>query len=156
MARDRGEVNIAFQMPLFPMLDNTMSTKSMIDNDSLCWNEAKNAVAWELYLGKDYRSPNVRKYAAPSRETDYRNLPPAFTYIGSCDPFLDETLQYVKNLNTAGVEAQCLVLEGGFHAFEMNFLDAKLSKKAWAFFREQFLYAVSHYFAPQKQEDTDE
>lgn len=152
MARDRGEVNIAFQMPLFPMLDNTMSTQSMMDNNSVGWNEAKNAVGWELYLGKDYRSTEVSKYAAPARETDYRNLAPAFSYVGTCDPFMDETVDYIENLKKAGVEADCSVFEGGYHAFELNSPNSKIGKAAFAYFRERYQYAVANYFAPQKQE----
>ena len=37
LARDRGEVNIAFQMPLYPMIDD-MDTDSSRDNHNLVWN----------------------------------------------------------------------------------------------------------------------
>lgn len=148
MSRDRGEVEIAFQMLLYPMLDNTMSTDSMKDNDSIGWNEAKNAIGWKMYLGEDYRSPAVSKYASPYRETDYRDLPPAFAYVGSCDPFLDETKEYIRRLNMAGVPAECIVFEGGYHAFEVNNPKSNLGKQANAAFKKAFLEAVNHYYAP--------
>lgn len=151
MSRDRGDVEIAFQMPLYPMLDNTMSTDSMKDNDCIGWNAAKNAVGWKMYLGEDFRSPAVSKYAAPYRETDYRNLPPAFTYVGSCDPFCDETQEYFRRLREAGVHAECLVLKGGYHAFEINSPESSLGKQANTAFRNAFLHAVANYYAPQKE-----
>ena len=37
LARNRGEVNIAFQMPLYPMIDDR-DTDSSRDNHNLVWN----------------------------------------------------------------------------------------------------------------------
>src|SRR5690606_30824760 len=37
-ARDRGEVNLAFQMPLYPMIDDRMVTESAGDNNAYVWN----------------------------------------------------------------------------------------------------------------------
>ena len=150
MARDRGEVNVAFQMILYAMLDNTMSTESMKDNDCIGWNEEKNKVAWRMYLGDDYRSESVSKYASPSREKDYRGLPPAFCYVGSCDPFCDENVQYIDNLKKAGVEAECIVLKGGYHAFEVNSPKAALSAKAREHYYKAYMHAIDYYRAPQK------
>lgn len=49
LARDRGEVNIAFQMPLYPMLDDR-DTDSSKDNHGILWNTRRNHAAWRLYL----------------------------------------------------------------------------------------------------------
>lgn len=94
-ARDRGEVNIAFQMPLYPMLDDR-PTETSKNNDAPVWNTKSNIAAWELYLGSDYGTDRVSKYAAPARETDFSGLPPTLTFIGSIDPFLAETKSYVE------------------------------------------------------------
>ena len=48
-ARDRGEVNIAFQMPLYPMIDDR-DTESSRDNHGISWNTKRNHAAWKLYL----------------------------------------------------------------------------------------------------------
>lgn len=69
-ARDKGEVNIAFQMPLYPMLDDR-PTKTSKNNDAPVWNTKSNIAAWKLYLGDDYGTDRVSKYAAPARETDF-------------------------------------------------------------------------------------
>lgn len=153
MARDRKDINIAFQMPLYPMLDNTMSTKSMIDNDSIGWNEAKSKIAWRMYVGDDYRSLQLSKYAAPAREVYYGNLPPAYSMIGTCDPLLDETMNYMENLKRAGVKTKLDIFKGGYHAFEMSNSKTKLGMQALKAQREAFIYAVNHCFA--KQEDIE-
>ena len=44
MARDRASVNIAFQMPLYPMLDDR-DTESSRDNHGQVWNTRKNHIA---------------------------------------------------------------------------------------------------------------
>ena len=103
-----------------------------------------------MYLGDDYRSESVSKYASPSREKDYRGLPPAFCYVGSCDPFCDENVQYIDNLKKAGVEAECIVLKGGYHAFEVNSPKAALSAKAREHYYKAYMHAIDYYRAPQK------
>ncbi len=89
-ARDKGEVNIAFQMPLYPMLDDR-TTVSSSDNMAPVWNEKSNENGWELYLGGLYGMADVPAYAAPARATDYSGLPPTCSFVGSVEPFLDET-----------------------------------------------------------------
>lgn len=65
-ARVRKEVKIAFQMPLYPMLDCRMETASMKDNDAPVWDAEANRLGWKLYLGKLYGSENIPCYASPS------------------------------------------------------------------------------------------
>lgn len=52
MARDKGKVHIAYQMPLYPMLDN-LDTESSADNHGRIWNTRRNHLAWKLYLRQD-------------------------------------------------------------------------------------------------------
>jgi len=99
MLDDRGDVRIAFQLPLYPMIDDRMTSESMRDNDAPLWSARHNRVAWDLYLG-GLSVDEVPKYAAPARETDYAGLPPTTTFVGALDPFRDETVDYVKQLKT--------------------------------------------------------
>ena len=147
-ARDKGEVNIAFQMPLYPMLDDR-DTESSKDNHAPVWNTKRNHKAWKLYLGKRWKK-DVPVYAAPARQTDYRNLPPAYTFVGDIEPFYCETLTYIENLKKAGVKAKVDVYPNCFHAFDMLLPFLKVSKKAIKRFEKQYLYAVEHYYAEQK------
>lgn len=147
-ARDKGEVKIAFQMPLYPMIDD-QDTESSRNNHGISWNTKRNHAAWKLYLSKV--TGEVPPYAAPARQTDFAGLPPAYTFVGSREPFYCETLRYIENLKKAGVTAHADVYPTGFHAFDMLMPFRKLSKQAIAEFERQYLYAQEHYFAKQIQ-----
>lgn len=149
-ARDRGEVKIAYQMPLYPMIDN-LDTESSRDNHGIFWNTRRNHAAWKLYLSQI--RGEVPVYAAPARQTDYRDLPPAYTFVGDREAFYCETLTYVNELQKAGVEAHVDVYGTGLHAFDMLLPFLKISKQAIAAFEKQCLYAQNHYFAKQAVKD---
>ena len=149
VARDRGEVQIAFQMPLYPMLDDR-DTDSSRDNHGISWNTKRNHAAWKLYLSRV--TGEVPPYAAPARQTDYLDLPPAYTFVGDKEPFYCETVAYIENLKKAGVPAQVDVYPSGFHAFDMLLPFRKISKQAIAAFEEQYLYAQEHYYAKQQMQ----
>ena len=148
LARDKGEVNIAFQMPLYPMIDN-FDTDSSRDNHAKVWNTRRNHQAWAVYLRKDAKK-EVSPYAAPARQTDYSGLPPAYTFVCTAEPFYCETIKYIDDLRTAGIEAEIDVYEGMYHAFDMNEPKHPTSKEAIRNFNECFAYAKEHYFAEQK------
>ena len=148
MARDRREVNVAYQMPLYPMIDN-FDTESSRDNHGRVWNTRKNHFGWRMYLRKDAKKA-VSPYAAPARQTDFTGLPPAYTFVGDGEPFYQETLDYIKNLKKAGVEASADVYPSDMHAFDMMQPKLPVSQQAIRKFDEKFEYAKSHYFAAQK------
>lgn len=143
-ARDKGEVNIAFQMPLYPMIDNE-DTESSRDNHAPVWNTKRNHSAWKMYLKNV--TGEVPPYAAPARQTDYANLPPAYTFVGDIEPFYEETLTFVENLKRAGVKAKVDVYPNCFHAFDMMVPFQKVSKKAVHRFEKMYQYAAEHFFA---------
>lgn len=149
-ARDTGDVNIAFQMPLYPMLDDRMITESSQNNDAPIWNTKSNEIAWKLYLGEAYQTENVSKYAAPARETDYSGLPPTLTYVGTIEPFTDETIEYVESLKAAGVEVHFKTFDGCFHGFDLLSYSTP-AKEARQFLIDGFMYAVQNYRAEQEK-----
>ena len=146
-ARDKKEINIAYQMPLYPMIDDR-DTESSQDNHAPVWNTKRNHKAWKLYLGELWKK-DVPIYAAPARQTDYSNLPPAYTFVGDIEPFYCETLAYIENLKKAGIEAKVNVYSKCFHAFDMFFPYSKNGKKAIEEFEKQYLYATENYFSEQ-------
>lgn len=148
-ARDKGEVNIAFQMPLYPMIDN-QDTESSRDNHAPVWNTKSNHYGWKKYLG-DLWGKDVPPYAAAARQTDYSNLPPAYTFVGDIEPFYCETLTFIENLKKAGVEAEVDVYPNCFHAFDMLLPFKKVSKQAIAKFEKHYLYACDNYFKEQSE-----
>ncbi len=86
------------------MLDDR-DTDSSRDNRAPVWNTKRNHRGWKAYLGELY-GKEVPPYAAPARQTDYTNLPPAYTFVGDIEPFYCETLAYVEHLRRAGVPAK--------------------------------------------------
>lgn len=144
MARDKGEVKIAFQMPLYPMIDN-FDTDSSKDNHGKIWNTKRNHFAWKKYLRKDVHS-DVSPYAAPARQKDYSNLPPAYTFVSDGEPFFSETITYIDNLKKAGVKAKVDVYHTNVHAFDMMRTDDELSKEAIKKFNDTFEYVIKNFF----------
>ena len=145
LARDRGEVNIAFQMPLYPMIDNH-DTGSSRDNHAKIWNTRRNHMAWKVYLRENY-DKEVSPYAAPARQKDYRGLPPAYSFVCTAEPFYDETLAYIGNLRKAGIKAQVDVYEGMYHAFDLMEPDHPTSRAAIEKFNAYFSFAQKTFFA---------
>ncbi|MCQ2531054.1 MAG: alpha/beta hydrolase [Lachnospiraceae bacterium] len=148
MARDKKEINIAYQMPLYPMLDN-FDTESSKDNHGKVWNTRKNHMAWRLYLRK-HAHEVVSPYAAPSRQEDYSKLPPAYSFVGDGEPFYSETCSYVERLNEAGVYAQIDIYHSNVHAFDMTQPESELGRLAIEKFNEHFEYAKENFFAENK------
>lgn len=116
-ARDNG-IPVFAQLPLYPMLD-CEDTPSSRDNHGVGWNTRRNHRAWAKYLRALSETESVPKYASPSRETDYRGLPPCYTFVCEGEPFYDETLAYVRHLREAGVPARVDVYPGAVHAFDL-------------------------------------
>lgn len=152
LSRDRGEVNIAYQMPLYPMLDDR-DTPSSADNHAPNWNTRRNRKAWKRYLREAYGTDIVSCYAAPARREDYSGLPPCYTFVGDIEPFYCETVDYVRHLQEAGVEAEVDVYPDWFHAYDLFFPTKKVVHEAIARFEEHYQYAAAHYFAPQKERE---
>ena len=146
--RDAGEVNVAFQMPLYPMLDDR-DTETSCDNHGRVWNTWKNHFGWRCYLrGTDRET--LPPYAAPARVENMEGLPPAYTFVSTGEPFDAETLEYIRRLKDCGIPASVDVYETDMHAFDMMRPKDALSIEAARRFNESFAYAQAHYFAPQK------
>jgi len=135
-ARDSGEVKVAFQMPLYPMLDNR-DTDSSRDNHGRVWNTRRNHLGWRLYLRGNAKG-DVSPWASPARLKDYRGLPPCYTFVGTGEPFRDETLAWVRSLREAGVPAECDLYDTDIHAFDMLYPELDISREASARFLDRF------------------
>ena len=144
MARDKKDVDIALQLPVYPMIDDRL-TESSRDSNAPLWNARNNRAAWKLYLGDLYGADNVPNYAAPSRTEDYSGLPPAITYIGDLDMFCSETVEYFDRLRQAGVPAECRVYKGCYHGFDVVHPEADISREALDTFFSSYRQAVEKY-----------
>ena len=148
-ARDEGKVSVAFQMPLYPMLDDR-DTESSRDNRGRVWNTRRNHFAWRLYLRGTDRA-QLSPYAAPARLTDFSHLPPAYSFVGDGEPFYAEAVRYFERLRAAGVPAELDVYHSDMHAFDMIRPDDVLSIQAAEAFNTRFADAQARFFAPQHE-----
>ena len=82
MTRDRGTVALAFQLLIYPMLDDRQMTRSS-RMDVPVWPPAANSFAWRSYLGDIVGTDDVEPYAAPARADDLGRLPSAYITVGS-------------------------------------------------------------------------
>jgi acetyl esterase/lipase len=123
LARDRGEVSLAFQALAYPMLDDRSSATGASPNYRL-WNVRSNHFGWTAYLGD--ADPHV---AVPGRRDDLGGLPPAWIGVGTHDLFHDEDLAYAQRLTEAGVPCQVEVVPGAFHGFDLVAPKAQVSRR---------------------------
>jgi acetyl esterase/lipase len=119
LARDRGELSVAFQLLECPMLDDRQTTSSSRLDGLPIWSRESNAFGWRSYLGALYGAAAIPQYAAPARAGDLHGLPPALIVTGGADGFRDENITYGLRLNQAGVPAELHVLAGAPHGVQM-------------------------------------
>jgi acetyl esterase/lipase len=117
LARDRGEIPLAFQLLDCPMLDDRQATPSIRSRGLYVWSAASNEFGWRSYLGTRYGTDDVPPYAAAARAADLAGLPPACVVVGSIDGFRDEDVDYAQRLNQAGVPCELHVIAGLPHAY---------------------------------------
>ncbi len=130
LARDRGEVQVAFQLPIYPMIDDrNLTPSSHAVTEPRTWNRQANLLGWQAYLGSAYGSESVSSYAAATRATDLAGLPPTYIPVGELDLFLDEDIEYAQRLLQAGVPTELHVYRGGFHGFDIFAPDATVSQR---------------------------
>lgn len=127
---DRKELRVEHQLLIYPMLDDTNSTRSsQAVTDPELWNLANNRLAWEAYLGDAYGTDRVSPYAAPARREHLSGLPPATILTGELDLFVDEDIVYAQRLMHAGVPTELHVYPGAHHGFDRHVPTAAVSRR---------------------------
>jgi acetyl esterase/lipase len=129
LARDRGEITPAYQLLIYPMIDDRNQTRSSHIEGAKVWSRAANTLGWSAYLGREPGGDDVPIYAAPARATDLSGLPPAFVCVGSVDVFRDENIDYASRLLAAGVPTELHVYTGACHGFDGIVPTAAVSKR---------------------------
>ena len=132
LVRDRGEIDVCFQLLVYPMIDDrntTNSSHAIIDRR--LWNRDANLVGWNAYLSGQTGGEGVSPYAAPARATDLAGLAPAYINVGAFDLFLDEDVSYAQALLAAGVPTELHVYPGAFHGSPTSVPDSPVSQR-WA------------------------
>lgn len=139
MARDRGDIALAAQILVYPMIDHRVGGPAdpwgNRHTGEFLWTRGSNQFGWESLRG-DYAVDDERKgWFSPSRAENLAGLPPAWIGVGNLDLFFDEDLDYARRLVDAGVPVELHAYPGAFHGFVMS-AEARVTKD---FFRD--LYA---------------
>ncbi|MEW6299439.1 MAG: alpha/beta hydrolase [Thermodesulfobacteriota bacterium] len=130
LARDRAEVEVCFQLLIYPMIDDrNIAPASETIPDTLVWTRENNRMGWRAYLGREPGGADVAPYAAAARATDLTGLPPAYIPVGDLDLFLDENITYAQRLLAAGVPTELHVYPGAFHGFNGFVPGAEISRR---------------------------
>ena len=130
-ARDRGEVPLAFQLLVYPMLDDrTGSTREVPPQmGRIVWTAAANRFGWGAFLGQEAGGASVPSAAVPARVSSVEGLAPAFIGVGGIDLFVLEDIEYARRLIEAGVSTQLLVVPGAFHGFDGLAADTEVAQR---------------------------
>ena len=116
-SRDIGHPSIAFQLLIYPVLDDRMTTKSMKEFvDTPGWNRESSIHMWRNYLGESCKT--VSPYAAPARAINLAGLPPAYVLTAELDPLRDEGIEYARRLLHFGVSTELHQYAGAYHGFD--------------------------------------
>lgn len=116
LAHDRAEVDVCFQLLIYPMLDDrTVLRTDHAGTGQLVWTPASNRFGWTSYLGHPPVETEQRPYAAGARRTDLRGLPLAWIGVGDVDLFHAEDVAYAERLRAAGVACELHVAPGLYH-----------------------------------------
>jgi len=120
-ARDRGDVSLAFQLLVYPMLDDRTGTDRQVEPPvgTLFWTAADNAFGWRAFLGDESAQERRRCRGVPARVESVACLPPTFICVGSIDLFVDECIEFAARLVDSGVPTELLVTAGAFHGFDV-------------------------------------
>ena len=119
LARDRGEVAVAFQLLIYPMIDDRNTSASSHIQGAPVWSRAANHLGWRAYLGELVDKEFIPGYAVPSPGRDRRRAAPAWIGVGSLDVFRDEDIEYASRLLATGIPTELHVYPGACHGFEM-------------------------------------
>jgi acetyl esterase/lipase len=114
LARDRGEISLAAQVLVYPMLDDRTAERH--DSEAAhrrLWNNSSNRLGWRAYLnGAD---PTA---AVPARCVDLSRLPATWLGVGTLDVLYGESTAYAHRLQAAEVVCELKTVPGAFHGFD--------------------------------------
>lgn len=120
LARDRGELGVAFLHLMSPMLDDRTCERDDPHPfaGQFLWTPMHNRFGWSALLGGEPGRAEVSPYAAPARATDLAGLPPTCISVGALDLFVEENMEFARRLTRAGVPVELHVYPGAFHGFD--------------------------------------
>lgn len=113
-AHDEGII-LRAQALVYPMLDDRTVLRDAGGRGRFLWTPGSNRFGWTAYLGREPRMSDAPEYAAPARREDLSGLAPAWIGVGDLDLFYDESVDYARRLDAAGVECELVTVPGMYH-----------------------------------------
>jgi acetyl esterase len=116
MAQDSGEFNVALQLLIYPMTDQSREYPSYERNQS-GYMLTRKALHWfmDAYIPDHGDRQDPR--ASPMLRESLAGLPPALIISAEFDPLVDENEAYANKLKEAGVATQYVCFPGMIHPF---------------------------------------
>ena len=113
--RDRGEIGLAAQLLVYPMLDDRTVDRKDLDNPGhRLWNQSSNKYGWSAYLGDADRD-----VAVPARREDLSGLAARVDGGGHVGPVPRRGPGLCRAAHeAAGVPCEVEVVAGAFHGFD--------------------------------------
>jgi acetyl esterase len=117
-ARDEN-VELSYQLLVYPCVDRDFSTKSYIEcaTDFGLTTRAMEWF-WDQYLQSDQHNENP--YAAPMRAKSLTGVAPSIVITAQYDPLVSDSENYVEKLKSDGAEVIYKEFPGMIHGFFAN------------------------------------
>jgi acetyl esterase/lipase len=116
LARDRGELAVAFQLLIYPMIDDRQATISSHWDDPV-WPPDANRYGWDSYLG-GLSGDRVQVMLRLPVQQIFGGCRPPISRSVHLDGFSDEDIEFGNRLRHAGVSVQLHVYAGAPHGFD--------------------------------------
>lgn len=113
-AHDEG-ITLRAQVLVYPMLDDRSALRDHGVRGRFLWTPGSNRFGWASYLGREPRESDAPEYAAPARREDLSGLAPAWVGVGDLDLLYDESVDYARRLQAAGVPCELVTVPGMYH-----------------------------------------
>jgi acetyl esterase/lipase len=113
-AHDEG-IALRAQALVYPMLDDRTALRDAGGRGRFMWTPESNRFGWTAYLGREARMSDAPEYSAPARREDLSGLAPAWVGVGDLDLFYDESVDYARRLQAAGVDCELVTVPGMYH-----------------------------------------
>ncbi len=113
-AHDEG-ITLRAQVLVYPMLDDRSALRDHGVRGRFMWTPASNRFGWTSYLGREPRESDAPEYAAAGRREDLSGLAPTWVGVGDLDLFYDESVDYARRLQAAGVPCELVTVPGMYH-----------------------------------------
>ena len=129
MAREEKDLNVSYQLLIYPATDASKERASYEENGKGFLLE-KEGMRWfyKHYLTNDKDRKDWR--VSPILAPDLSNLPPSYVITVAADPLRDEGRDYVEALREAGNEVEHIEYDDVIHAFFSWPLAMNCAKKA--------------------------